>query len=277
MIRRKFRHKVLIFIGAGLICLYSLTPIAWIVSTSFKGPDVIFSDPPQWIPKAPTWDNYIRVIQTPAMVQYFKNTVIVSFFSTILAVIIAILAAYGFSRYRFRGKRVFLGMFLFSRILPRVSLILPFFVILNRIGLLNTHLGLIIVYIIIGLPITIWLAKGFFDKIPIEIEESAILDGCGPLRILFSIIVPISAPAIGAIAMYAFILAWNELLLALILTLDISTQTISIGLSYYKLEFGISWGNLMAGSVLMSIPAVLVFIFFQKSLVEGLTSGSVKE
>ena len=136
---------------------------------------------------------------------------------------------------------------------------------------------MIIVYIIIGLPITIWLAKGFFDKIPIEIEESAILDGCGPLTILLRIIVPISAPAIGAIAMYAFILAWNELLLALILTLDISTQTISIGLSYYKLEFGISWGNLMAGSVLMSIPAVIVFIFFQKNLVDGLTAGSVKE
>jgi ABC-type glycerol-3-phosphate transport system permease component len=277
MIKRKFHHKVLILIGAIIISFYSLTPIAWIVSTSFKQPDVIFSNPPQWIPKAPTLENYAQVIQNPSMIQYFKNTVIVSLSSTVFAVVIAILAAYGFSRYKFKGKSVYLGMFLFSRILPRVSLILPFFVILNKIGLLNTHLGLIIVYIIIGLPITIWLAKGFFDKIPIEIEESAILDGCGPLRILFSIIVPISAPAIGAIAMYAFILAWNELLLALILTLDISTQTISIGLSYYKLEFGISWGNLMAGSVLMSIPAVLVFIFFQKSLVEGLTSGSVKE
>ena len=277
MRKRKLRYKILITLGILLICLYSLLPIFWVLSTSFKQPDVIFSDPPQWIPKNPTFDNYQTVIQNPAMIQYFKNTVIISLSSTVLSVVIAVLAAYGFSRYKFRGRSVFLGMFLFSRILPRVSLILPFFIILRNIRLLNTHLGMIIVYIIIGLPITIWLAKGFFDKIPIEIEESAILDGCGPLTILLRIIVPISAPAIGAIAMYAFILAWNELLLALILTLDISTQTISIGLSYYKLEFGISWGNLMAGSVLMSIPAVIVFIFFQKSLVDGLTAGSVKE
>ncbi|MFA5446793.1 MAG: carbohydrate ABC transporter permease [Sphaerochaeta sp.] len=277
MLKRRPIHKVLIVIGAVIICIYSLMPIVWIISTSFKKPDVIFSDPPQWIVREPTLQNYKQVINNPSMKQYFKNTVIISFFSTLLSLLIAILAAYGFSRYRFRGKSTFMGMLFFSRVLPRVSLILPFFIILNKFRLVNTHLGLIIVYIIIGLPITIWLAKGFFDKIPIEIEESALLDGCGPLRILLRIIVPISAPAIGAIAMYAFILAWNELLLALILTLDISTQTISIGLSYYKLEFGISWGNLMASSVLMSIPAVLVFIFFQKSLVEGLTSGSVKE
>lgn len=277
MNKKTTKSKLFILLGAVIIALYSLTPIAWVVSTSFKKPDVIFSDPIQWIPKEPTFANYSQVVHNPAMGMYFRNTFIVSVVSTILSVIIAVFAAYGFSRYTFKGKNLSLGMLFLSRVLPRVSLILPFFVILNRLKLLNTHLGLIIVYIIIGLPISIWLAKGFFDKVPYEIEESAILDGCSPLRILFSIIIPISAPAIGAIAMYAFILAWNELLLALILTLDISTQTISIGLSYYKLEFGISWGNLMAGSVLMSIPAVLVFIFFQKSLVEGLTAGSVKE
>jgi multiple sugar transport system permease protein len=275
--RRSLTKKVTIGVVATLLCTYSLAPVFWVVSTSLKTTQAIFAFPPQWIPLQPTLENYRAVLYNPSMLRYFLNTVIVSFTSTFFAVIIAVLAAYGFSRYRFRGRKPLLGMLLFSRILPRVSLIVPFFIVLRRIGLLNTHPGLIIVYLIIGMPITIWLTKGFFDKIPIEIEESAVLDGCGPLTILFRLVVPIAAPAIGAISMYAFILAWNELLLALALTMDVSTQTISIGLTYYKLEFGISWGNLMAGSVLMSIPAVLVFVLFQKNLVAGMTTGSVKE
>jgi ABC-type glycerol-3-phosphate transport system permease component len=275
--RRSLTKKVTIGIVATLLCTYSLAPVFWVVSTSLKTTQAIFAFPPQWIPHQPTLENYRAVLYNPSMLRYFLNTVIVSFTSTFFAVLIAVLAAYGVSRYRFRGRKSLLGMLLFSRILPRVSLIVPFFIVLRKIGLLNTHPGLIIVYLIIGMPITIWLTKGFFDKIPIEIEESAVLDGCGPLTILFRLVVPIAAPAIGAISMYAFILAWNELLLALALTMDVSTQTISIGLTYYKLEFGISWGNLMAGSVLMSIPAVLVFVFFQKNLVAGMTTGSVKE
>jgi ABC-type glycerol-3-phosphate transport system permease component len=126
------------------------------------------------------------------------------------------------------------------------------------------------------MPITIWLTKGFFDNIPIEIEESALLEGCSSLTILFKLIVPIAAPAIGAVGMYTFILAWNEFLFALTLTSNLSTQPISIGLARFKMEYGISWGDMMACSVLMSIPPILVFGLFQKQFVAGMLTGSVK-
>ncbi|QQO08095.1 carbohydrate ABC transporter permease [Breznakiella homolactica] len=276
MRRHTIPQKIYFFLGSLVISVFSLMPILWIISTSFKKSEDIYAFPPQWIPRSPTLEHYISVLNNSSMMRYFLNTVIISTASTVLALIIAVLAAYGFSRFRFKGKKLILGAILFSRVLPRVALIIPFFIILRRLNLLNTYPGIVMVYLIIGMPITIWLTKGFFDNIPIEIEESAVLDGCGPLTILFKLIVPIAAPAIGAVGMYAFILSWNEFLLALALTTDISTQPISIGLAYYKLEFGISWGNLMAGSVLMSIPAVIVFTLFQKQFVSGMMSGSVK-
>jgi ABC-type glycerol-3-phosphate transport system permease component len=220
--------------------------------------------------------NYINVLHHPQMPRYFLNTVIISVISTIFALLIAVFGAYGFSRFKFKGKDLILGGIIFSRIMPRVALIIPFFIILRRLHLLNTYPGVIIVYLIIGMPITIWLTKGFFDNIPLEIEESALLDGCGSLTILFKLIVPIAAPAIGAVGMYAFILAWNEFLFALTLTSNLATQPISIGIARFKMEYGISWGDMMACSVLMSIPAVLVFSLFQKQFVAGMLTGSVK-
>jgi len=276
MRRHRGTQKAYFLIGSLLISIFSLAPILWVVSTSFKKPDAIYTFPPQWIPTSPTLSHYKVVLNDPSMLHYFLNTVVISTLSTILAVMIAVLGAYGFSRFRFKGHKWILGAILFSRVLPRVALIIPFFIILRKLNLLNTYPGLVIVYLMVGLPITIWLTKGFFDNIPLEIEESAVLDGCGPLTILFRLIIPIAAPAVAAVGMYAFILSWNEFLLALALTTDISTQPISIGLAYYKLEFGVSWGELMAGSTLMSIPAVVVFMIFQKQLIAGMMAGSVK-
>lgn len=266
----------LVYSFAGLICIFSVVPVLWMISTALKSPADVFTIPPKWIPRNPTLENFKTVLRNPKMVQYFFNTVIIASGSTFFSMVVSIFAAYAFSRYKFRGKGALLVSIIFSRILPRVTLIVPFFIILRTLNIYNTYTGLILVYIMVGMPISLWIIKGFFDNVSIEMEESARIDGYSPLGILWKIVLPVSAPAVGAITMYAFILAWNEFLFALVLTANVSTQPISIGLAFYQTESGISWGPLMAASVLMSIPAVIVFSLFQGQLVKGLTEGSVK-
>jgi ABC-type glycerol-3-phosphate transport system permease component len=142
--------------------------------------------------------------------------------------------------------------------------------------MLNTYPGLILVYLMVVMPISVWLLKGFFDNVPREIEEAAIVDGCSAVGMLLRIVIPISIPAIAAVGMYTFILAWNEFLFALLMTTDATTRTISVALAFYIDEAGVHWGPLMAASVLMSIPAVAVFSISQRSLVKGLSEGAVK-
>ena len=275
--RRNSRgFSLLLYVSALLICAFSLVPVAWVLSTAFKGPTEVFTIPPHWIPRRPTLENFATVVHNPKMMRYFLNTVIIATGSTVLSMVVSILAAYGFSRYRFPGSQTLLVAIIFSRILPRVTLVIPFFVILKVLSLYNTFPGLILVYIMVGMPVALWIIKGFFDNVSIEMEEAATIDGCSPLGILLRIVLPVSAPAVGAIAMYSFILAWNEFLFALVLTADASTQPISVGLAFYQTEHGVSWGPLMAAATLMSIPAVIVFSTFQRQLVKGLTEGAVK-
>jgi ABC-type glycerol-3-phosphate transport system permease component len=268
--------RTIAYASALVICLFSLVPILWGVSTSLKTDRDVYTMPPAWAPRPVTLANYAHVLTNSAMLGYFRNTAIIAFGSTVLSLVIGVLAAYGFSRYRFPGAGMLLGSILFTRVLPRVTLIVPFYVTLRSLKLLNTHQGLILVYLMVVMPISVWLLKGFFDNVPREIEEAAIVDGCGPLGLLARIILPISTPAIMAVGMYAFILAWNEFLFALLVSTDKTTRTISVGLAFYIDEAGIHWGPLMAASILMSIPAISIFTLSQKLLVRGLSEGSVK-
>jgi ABC-type glycerol-3-phosphate transport system permease component len=210
------------------------------------------------------------------MLRYFLNTAIVSVCTTALSMLVATLGAYGFSRYRFPGSNGVLGFIMFTRVLPRVTIIIPFYVTLRQLRLINTYPGLILVYLMVVMPVTIWMLKGFFDSIPYEIEEAASIDGCSPVKMLFQIVLPICLPALAAVGMYAFILSWNEFLFALIMTNDKATRPISVGLAFYIDEAGIHWGELMAASALMSVPAMVVFSLSQNMLVKGLTAGAVK-
>lgn len=268
--------KGLFYCSAVLLSLFSLIPILWGLSTSLKLPSAIYAIPPEWVPKRISFQNYVQVISDSLMLKYFLNTLIIAVGCTVFSLIISVLAAFGFSRHRFPGDKAWLWAILFTRILPRVTIIIPFFVTLRNLRLINTYVGLILVYLIVVMPLSVWLLKGFLDNIPHEIDEAAIVDGCSPLRLLFTMIVPISLPAISAVAMYAFILAWNEFLFALVMSSDAAIRPISIGLAFYIDESGISWGSLMAASILMSIPAFIVFGLFQKQLVKGLSEGAVK-
>ena len=273
---KKYLKTGMVYLSAIVLSLFSLVPILWALSTSLKTRQSVYALPPEWIPNPVTFKNYLDVLSNSVMLRYFLNTAIIATGATAISLVIGISAAYGFSRFRFTGNRVLLWSILFTRLLPRVAIIVPFFITLKNLHMLNTYPGLILVYLMVVMPLAVWLLKGFFDNVPVEIEEAATMDGCSPLGILTKIVLPISLPAIAAVGMYAFILAWNEFLFALIMTNDASTRPISVGLAFFIDEAGISWGPLMAASMLMGIPAIIVFTLFQKNLVKGLSEGAVK-
>lgn len=280
MMERLFNLKKLqiglIYVSSFIIACFSIVPILWGVSTSLKTSDKIYSQPPKWLPEPITFEHYLSVINNGQMLKYLLNTTVIAFGTTILSLVVCILAAYGFSRYKFPGKNVLLISILFTKVLPRVIIIVPFYIILKNLHLLNTYFGLILSYMIFVIPIAIWLLKGFFDNIPYEIEEAATVDGCSPLGLLIRIIIPISLPTIAAVGMYSFILAWNEFLFALVFTSGAAIRPLAVGLAFFISEEGIKWGELMAASILMSIPAIIIFSLSQKLLIKGLSEGGIK-
>ena len=269
--------KYIVIYGLSLVLIvFALAPFLWGVSTSFKTEPEVYSLTPTFIPKKLTLVNYEIVLMDKNMRSYFKNTIIIALLSTFISVLVALFAAYGFSRYSFPGRGTLLYSILFTRVLPRVCLLVPFYITLSNLKLVNTYAGLVMVYLIVGMPITIWLLKGYIDELPVEVEESAVIDGCGPFSVIFRIVVPMIAPALTSIGMFAFILAWNEFLFPLLLAKDTSTRPISVALAFYIDDTGIQWGPMLAASIMMSVPAILVFSLAQKNIVKGLSEGAVK-
>jgi ABC-type glycerol-3-phosphate transport system permease component len=273
---RRVGQYFLVYIPGLLLAAFSILPLLWGLTTSLKRDQDIYTSPPQWIPNPITFDNFIGVFQDVSLLRDFGNTLIIAVATTVLALVVGVLGAYGFSRYRFPGRTALLWSVLFTQLFPRVVVIVPFFVTLRNLQIMNTYQGLILVYLMVVFPVAIWMIKGFFDGIPKEIEEAAIMDGASVWRLLWQIIIPMSRPALVAVAMYSFILAWNEFLFALVFTTGDSVRPISVALAYFVTDSGIDWGQLMAASLIMSIPAILVFSFSQKLLVKGLSEGAVK-
>lgn len=273
---RRIRDHGLVYASAAVLCCISLIPLAWGLSTSLKPESKVYASPPQWIPNPLTLDNFAAIVHNGSMLRYLGNSAIISVGTTLLALVVGILGAYGFSRRRFPGRSPLLWSILFTQLFPRVVVIVPFYITLRNLDLLNTYPGLILVYLMITFPVAIWLLKGFFDRVPAEIEEAGVIDGCSTLQLLYRIVLPISLPAIAAVAMYAFVLAWNEFLFALVFTNGLDKRPISVGLAFFINENGVEWGQLMAASILMCIPSVIVFALSQKLLVRGLSEGAVK-
>lgn len=268
--------NIIIYLLALLIVAFALIPFLWAVSTSLKSEIEVYSAHPTLLPLKVTFENYICVLHDSDMMRSFGNTVRVAGISTIITTVTSVLAAYGFSRYRFPGNKTLLTSILFTRMLPRVTLLVPFYVTLSKLKMINTDRGLVLLYLVVGIPTCVWLMKGFIDGVPYEIEEAAVVDGCNPLQVLTKIVVPMVSPAIATVAMYAFILSWNEFTFPLLVAKDASVRPISVALAFYIDETGVRWGELMAASVLMSIPAILFFSLAQKYIVSGLSEGAVK-
>ncbi len=269
--------KALIWVFLILVCIYCLIPFAWMLSTSLKTESEAFRIPPTWIPLEPTIDSYIGIWVRKNFGIYFLNSTIISLATAILSTFFGALAGYGFSRFLFRGRKFLIGFFLATQMLPGVLLVGPYFKILSRFGLYDTRTGLIIAFLTICLPFSTWMMKGFIDKVPVELDQSAMVDGCSRLGLFFKIVLPIVAPGMVATILFAFLLAWGDLLWALCLTSSENMITVTLGIARTVGEFRIIWPMLMAGSLVGGMPAILLYIFLQRLLVQGLTAGAVKE
>lgn len=273
---RRIGQCALVYAVGLPFVLFSVVPLIWGLSTALKTTSDQYSFPPRWIPDPVTIRHFIAVLSNKAIIRGFFNTLVVASSTTAIALVVGVLGGYGFSRFRFPGRHTLLWSVLFTQLFPRVVVIVPFFITLRNLKLMNTLPGLVLVYLMVVFPVSIWLIKGFFDKIPVEIEEAAIVDGCTIPRLLWQVALPMAKPALVAAAMYAFILAWNEFLFALVFTQGLERRPLSVALAFFIDENGIRWGELMAASLLMSIPAIVVFTASQRLLVRGLSEGAVK-
>jgi len=265
-----------IAIGCALVVAVCLFPFWWMVLSSFKTLRELYTVPPIWWPDAPTWDNYRNVIFESNIPRYFLNSVVISVGSTGLALILAIFASYGFARFEFRGKPFLQAFVLIGQLLPTAAIIVPLFITLRVLGLVNTYWGLILVYMIITLPLSVWMLTSYFRAIPKELDEAATIDGASRMGVLFRITLPLSIPGLVAVLVYAFVTTWNEFIFALCFATDSSVKTLPIGLAEFSTEFNTDWGAVMAASVVMTLPIALLFLSMQRLFVGGLTAGATK-
>ncbi|MFD7720293.1 carbohydrate ABC transporter permease [Streptomyces sp. NPDC059814] len=269
------RRVILTFLAA-----FALLPVYVMVSSSLK-PLQDVSGKFHWIPSGLTVQPYFDIWKTVPLARYFANSLIVAGSATVLSVIIAVFSAYAVSRYKFRGKRVFTVTVLSTQMFPGILFLLPLFLIFVNIGnstgiaLYGSRGGLILTYLTFSLPFSIWMLIGYFDSIPQDLDEAALVDGCGPLGALFRVVVPAAVPGIVAVAVYAFMTAWGEVLFASVMTND-TTRTLAVGLQGYATQNDVYWNQVMAASLVVSIPIVAGFLLLQRYLVAGLTAGAVK-
>ena len=266
----------LIIIGSLLLVFVCLFPFWWMGLSSIKTLRELYTIPPIWWPTMPTLDNYQKVLFESNIPRYFLNSVVVSVGSTVLALILAIFASYGFARFNFRGKPILQSFVLVGQLLPTAAIIVPLFITLRVLGLVNTYWGLILVYMILTLPLSVWMLTSYFKAIPVELEEAAIIDGASRIGVLFRITLPLSVPGLVSVLVYAFVTTWNEFIFALCFATDSSVKTLPIGLAEFSTEFNTDWGAVMAASMVMTLPIAVLFLSMQRLFVGGMTAGATK-
>jgi len=245
--------------------------------TSLKTDKEAYAIPPTFWPQKPTLEAYVQVLLWTKFPRYFLNSTTISLGTALLSTFIGSLAGYGFSRFIFRGRATLIGIILASQMLPGVLLVGPYFKLLAKLGLYNTYPGLILAFTTITLPFSTWMLKGFIDTVPEELDQAALVDGCTRLGAYFRVILPVIAPGMVATMIFAFLLAWGDLLWVLVLTSGEDMATVTLGLSRLVTQFRIIWPQLMAGSMVGALPPVILYLLLQNYLVEGLTAGAVKE
>lgn len=268
--------RVAIYASALLLVAVCLFPFLWMVVSSVKELRELYTIPPTWIPEAPTLANYATVLFDSNIPRYFLNSVVISLGATALSLALAVFASYGFARFRFRGKAAAQSFVLVGQLLPTAAIIVPLFVTLRWLDLVNTYLGLILVYMIITLPLSVWMLTSYFRAIPAELEEAAIIDGASRLGVLLRITLPLSLPGLVAVTVYAFVTTWNEFIFALCFATDSSVKTLPIGLAEFTTEFNTDWGAVMAASMIMTLPVAVLFLSMQRLFIGGLMAGATK-
>lgn len=277
-IKKKIIIKIINTVITAIIIGFMIAPFFIMISVSLKSYEEVTKCPPNWIPEVLRWDNFSAVWNGDGNIKRaFINSLIVSFSTMILCTLIGTFAAYGVSRFRFKGKKIFMFLVLITQMFSPVILIAPMYKIMTEFGLLNTYLSLIIPNTAFALPMTVWLLYGYLQGISKNLEEAAMIDGCSRLQAVTRILMPILAPGIITAGLFAFITAWNDLLFAQTFITKPEMRTLSVALTSYKSIFQTYWHKMMAASLFSVIPVFILFLLIQKYLVKGLASGGIKE
>lgn len=260
----------------GVLLLMVLFPFYWMTVTSFKSEDQMRSLVSMFWPSPVVFENYEQLLRKTDFTRWFTNSAIVAVSSTLLATAVGTIGAYALARLRFRGRAFMSSATLITYLVPPSILFIPLYAQIRTLGLSDSLAGLIAAYPSFTVPFVTWLLMGYFESIPVELEESAMIDGATRFGAFRRIILPLAAPGVLAAALYAFTQAWNEFLYALVFITDVKQRTLPVGLSSFITGDIYGWGYLMAGAVLTTVPVIVVYIYLQKYMVEGLTAGSVK-
>ncbi|MGO1057082.1 carbohydrate ABC transporter permease [Crossiella sp. CA198] len=280
--------KILVSVLALVFAAYLVLPFYWIVAMSFMTEADANSLPPQWIPDQPTLENY-RAFVDPTAAQALLggravketpfalgNSLLVATLTAVLNLLLAVFAAYSFSRLNFRGSRVLLILYLVTRMVPGVAIIVPFYLLMRQLDLLDTYWALILSYTTFALPVTIWVLKDFFRAVPRELEDAARVDRCGWFRTMWSVVLPISAPGLVAAAVFSFMTAWNEFMFALFLTSTTAAKTMPVIAANFATDLNTQFTVMAASGVLAVLPPLVLVLIFQRLIVTGMAAGSVK-
>lgn len=279
LLRQRYRRAFIALLAYGVLAVaatVALFPVFWMASSSLKPGPELFARDMTLLPVAWTLENYRNVWNNTNFPRYFWNSFQVAALSTILSVVISMYAAYALARIQFAGRYAFGLLMLVTQMFPHILLVLPLFLIIQRIGLLNTHAALIIAYTAFSLPFTIWLLRGFFESIPEELEEAAAIDGASQLMTFHRIILPLAGPGLAAVTMFGFIRGWNEFLFALVFLQSRELFTLPIGLANFQEEYTFRWDLIMAGAGIITLPVLFLFLLMQRFIVQGLLGGAVK-
>ena len=272
-----FAERTLIYALIGVFLFITLSPLVWILSTSLKPNTEAISFPPKIVPEEPTIDNYFFVLTDPTLARSLVNSLIVSIGSTALSVAVSALGGYAFARFDFRGKNIIISIILGLFMIPVVINIIPLYTMLANIGLLNSIVALMLTFQILIVPLNVLLMRNYFETIPKELEEAALIDGCSRLGVLRRVTIPLSMPGFVIAAVLSFRFSWNEFILPVVLANRSDSMVFQVALYQFISLYRIEWGYLSAGITLSIIPVLVLMLIFQKQMIRGLTLGAIRE
>jgi ABC-type glycerol-3-phosphate transport system permease component len=251
-------------------------PLAWMLSTSLKPSGEIFATPPGLVPARPTFDNFGRLLSETRFLTFFENSALVSAATVLLTLTVSAAGAYALTRFQFRGRDSVAGLILLTYMFAPIMIIIPFYILVKQLGIVNTRLALVLSYTTFCLPFCLWLLRSFFQSIPLELEEAALVDGAGRGRAVWYVMLPLALPGLIAAAIFTFILAWNDYLFALVLITSDELKTLPVGVNDLFNATIVDWGMIMAAGVMITVPAMAFFIAVQRYLIQGWGAGGVK-
>jgi ABC-type glycerol-3-phosphate transport system permease component len=270
------KRRLIILFSLLFLFLVVFAPFYWIFSASIKLPQEIIARVPTFFPQSFTLQHYQKLLRSSAYPTYLGNSMLVALGTMAITVVLSTLAAYGLYRVKFPGRQTIFRLILVTYAFPGVVLLIPLYSIMSAVGLIDKRMALIIVNVTFAAPFAVWMMQAFFRTIPVELEEAATLDGATLLQVLLKIMLPLAAPGIASVAIFAFIMSWTEYMFASILIVSEASRTLPVGLAGIIGQYQIDWGLLLAGATLTTLPVIILFSFVGRHFVEGLTTGAVK-